>query len=132
MKTSSAAANRLPLSRQTAWGYFTTNITLPGFGSLMAGRRSGYFQAALTICGVVLTLIFGVRFMHWALVNWSQLHSPDADPVETLLAMWLAVRWPLLGLALFFIAWLWALGTSLGLLRAAKAAEQAKVPPKLG
>ncbi len=131
MKIFSAAAKRPPLSRQTAWGYFTTNLALPGFGSIMAGRRSGYPQAALMLAGLVATLVFGLRFMHWALVNWNQLHAPEADPLETLAAMWRAVRWPLLGLGIFFAAWLWALATSCALLRAAKAAEEATAPPRL-
>ncbi len=131
MKISSAAAKGRPLSRQTAWGCFTTNLALPGLGSLMAGRRAGYVQVVLMGCGLVLTLAFGLRFMHWSLVNWSRLHSADADPWESLQAMWQVLRWALLGLGVFFTGWLWALGTSCQILRAAKSAERHDMPPRL-
>ena len=62
-KVSLALGPRRPLSRQTAWGCFTTNLAMPGFGSLVAGRISGYAQAALTIGGMVLTMVFGARFI---------------------------------------------------------------------
>ncbi len=96
----------------------------------MAGRRSGYAQALLMLCGLALTLIFGLRFIHWSLVNWTRLHAADADPWETLNGMWLVVRWPLLGLGVFFVGWIWALGTSCHILRDAKTAER-QVPPRL-
>ena len=51
-KISLALGQRQALSRQTAWGCFTTNLALPGFGSLVAGRISGYFQVALAMVGL--------------------------------------------------------------------------------
>jgi len=41
------------------------------------------------------------------------------------------VRWAVLGIALFALGWLWALATSLSLLRAAKNEEPPKAPPRL-
>jgi hypothetical protein len=132
MKISLALGPRRPLSRQTAWGCLTTNLALPGFGSLMAGRVSGYPQAVLGLGGMALSVLFGVRFFLWSLSNWSRLHAPESDPVAALGEMWLALRWALLGLALFLAGLLWALATSSGILRQAKAAEAREAPPKLG
>jgi hypothetical protein len=128
-----ALGPRRPLSRQTAWGCLTTNLALPGLGSLVAGRISGYSQAALALGGMGLTMAFGVRFMLWFAANWARLHDPEADPVAALLEMWVAggLRWALLGIALFALGWLWALATSLGLLRAAKREEASRAPPRL-
>src|ERR1041385_5349910 len=112
MKISLALGQRQALSRQTAWGCLTTNLALPGFGSLAAGRRVGYLQVALMITGMALTMILGVRFVLWTLTNWSRLHDPMADQVAALGEMWLAVRWALLGIGIFGLGWLWALATS--------------------
>jgi hypothetical protein len=131
MKISLALGPRQPLSRQTAWGCFTTNLATPGFGSLLAGRVSGYPQAALYLLGFGLTLMFGARFALWYLANWSRLRGPEADPVESLGEILLAVRWPFLGFAIFAIAWLWALATSLQILRAAKKSDSPRTPPRL-
>src|SRR5205823_9445763 len=98
MKISLALGQRQQLSRQTAWGFLTTNLALPGFGSLAAGRKSGYFQAVLTIIGMGLTMIFGLHFIRWSLVNWSRLHDPQADQIAALGENWLQVRWALLGM----------------------------------
>jgi hypothetical protein len=131
MKISLALGPRQALSRQTAWGCLTTNLTLPGFGSLVAGCRSGYFQATLAIGGLILTTLFGIRFILWAGANWSSLQRNDGDPFEALIKMWLAMRWAVLGIGLFAMGWLWALITSLRLLREARQAEQRPAPPRL-
>ncbi len=97
MKISLALGPRQPLSRQTALGCLTSNLALPGSGSLLAGRRSGYGQLVLAITGLFVITIFGVRFILWALANWSRLHAPDADPIESLLEIWAHLKWALLG-----------------------------------
>jgi hypothetical protein len=104
---------------------------MPGFGSLVAGRVSGYPQAALALGGTGLSLVFGVPFILWFAANSARLHNPEADPFAAMLEMWLAVRWAVLGIALFALGWLWALTTSLSLLRAAKKDEPPKAPPRL-
>ena len=45
--------------------------------------------------------------------------------------MWGAARWPLIGIFLFGLAWLWSLATSFSIINVAKKAEKAKVPPVL-
>ena len=123
MKISLALGPRRPLSRQTAWGCLTGNLALPGSGSLVAGYGSGYVQLALALSGVVVSTLFGVQFILWQLANWSRLHDVDADPTKTLTEIWIHLRLALLGVAIFFLAWLWALTTSLAIMRSSRKAE---------
>src|SRR5262245_45035481 len=120
MKISLALGPRRPLSRQTAWGCFTTNLTLPGAGSLVAGHLSGYAQLLLAVGGFVITGVFAVRFMFWYAQRWAHFHDPHVDPFEVLGEMWQVLRWALLGMAFFVAGWLWSLATSLSILRASK------------
>jgi hypothetical protein len=131
MKISLALGPNRPLSPETAWGCLSTNLALPGFGSLVAGRASGYAQAALAVSGLLLTLVFGVRFILWYFANWSRLQDAQTDPILAFVETLLAVRWSLLGMGLFGFGWLWALVTSLDIVRAAKNSAPANVPPKL-
>jgi hypothetical protein len=131
MKVSLALGPRRPLSRQTAWGCLTTNIAMPGFGSLVAGRVSGYSQAALAVGGMIVTVLFGTRFILWYVANWSHFHSPDADAAAALGDMWQFVKWPLLGFGMFAVGWLWALATGFQIVSSARKAESASVPPRL-
>ncbi len=130
MKLSLALGERKTLSRQTAWGCFTTNLALPGFGSLVAGRAVGYPQAALTLIGFTLSLVFFVRFFYWYVANRGSLNDPQ-DPLAGLETLWNHVRWPLLGIGIFFFSALWALTTSLSVLREAREKESRSIPPPL-
>ncbi|HWI58691.1 MAG TPA: hypothetical protein VNZ22_15810 [Bacillota bacterium] len=105
---------------------------MPGFGSLMAGRSSGYVQALLALAGMVLTLVFGLRFVLWFFANYARFHDAQADPLANFEQLWLAVRWALLGILIFILGWCWALITSLQIVAAAKKAEQVQAPPRLG
>lgn len=131
MKISLALGPRQLLSRQTAWGCLTSNLALPGSGSLLAGRRSGYPQLALAMAGLLVITIFGLRFILWALANWSRLHAPEADPVESLLEIWLHLRLALLGFGIALIAWIWTLLTGLSILASAPKADNSSAPPRL-
>ena len=92
------------------------NVGLPGSGSLMAGRRCGYFQVSLSGAGLVLTFAFGLRFLWWCVSSWGELRNPQTPPDEILIALWVNVRWVLLGFLLFAAGWIWAFCTSLTLL----------------
>src|SRR5262245_11863109 len=131
MKVSFSLGERRPLSRQTAWGCLTSNLAIPGSGSLAAGRASGYPQLFLTFAGLILSIVFGVRFIVWTFANWGRMHDVQVDQVEVLAEMWRVVRWALLGLAIFGLSVLWALATSLQILQSAKESEQQKIPPRL-
>ena len=126
-RISLALGARRSLSRQTAWGCLTSNLVLPGSGSLVAGNGWGYAQLALALGGIVVSSIFGVQFIVWQLANWSRFHSIDADPMELLTEMWLHLRWTLFGVGIFFLAWIWALISGLAILRAARADGNAPV-----
>jgi hypothetical protein len=131
MKISLALGPRQGLSRQTAWGCLTTNVAMPGFGSLLAGRISGYPQVGLGIGGMILTVVFGARFVIWALSNWSRLYGAEADPIESLGDIWQHAHWALLGMVLFGLGWLWSLATSMAILKSAREQERSTVPPRL-
>ena len=99
-------------------------------GSLVAGRASGYAQVTFAVTGTLLTMIFGVRFVVWYLANWSRFNGAQSDPLGSLQELWLEVRWALGGIAIFGIGWLWALGTSLNIVRESrKAAAPPHSPP---
>ena len=53
---------RVP-SRQVAWGLLTTNLGLPGLGSLLAGRKIGVPQLLLSLTALGLTMVFGLKFV---------------------------------------------------------------------
>ena len=131
MRVSFTLGERRPLSRQTAWGCFTSNLAFPGSGSLAAGRVSGYPQLVLTFVGLILSMIFGVRFILWTIANWGRLHDVQMDPLVVFGDMWRVMRWAVFGLAIFGVSALWALVTSLQILQSARQSEQGKLPPKL-
>ena len=131
MKISLALGPRRPLSRQTAWGCLTSNLARPGTGSLLAGRISGYAQLVLAVLGMILSLIFGVRFIVWNLTNWATLHDPNGDQAAAFGETLLALRWPLLGVAIFALGWLWAAATGLHIVLSAKPDQPPAEPPRL-
>jgi hypothetical protein len=104
---------------------------MPGFGSLVAGRISGYPQAALMATGLITSVVGVIRAASWYATNGSHFQDPQTDPFTNFTAMLLAMRLAVLGLGIFGFALLWALFTSLDILREAKRAEAANVPPRL-
>jgi hypothetical protein len=128
-KISLALGKTRVLSRETALSCLTANLALPGSGSLAAGRRSGYLELLLASIGVVLTLVFGVRFVLWFAQNWNSLHNQDADPISTFSSMWMAGRWAFLGIFIFLVATCWSLLTSLQILRSARKPPILAPPP---
>jgi hypothetical protein len=130
MKISLALGKTRSLSREMALSCLTANLAMPGAGSLAAGRPSGYFELLLAFIGVVLTVVFGTRFLIWFAQNWNSLYGQDADPVAMFSNMWMAGRWAFLGIFIFLIAILWSLITSLQILRSARKPPRL-VPPRL-
>ena len=88
-------------------------------------------RVALAMVGLALSGFFGVRLIGWGIANWSRLREPKEDPLAGLQEMWLVGKWSLLGIMIFAIGWLWALGTSLLILSEAKRAGKAELPPRL-
>jgi len=108
----------------------TTNLALPGFGTLLAGRVVGYPQVILGLAGMVLTVIFGIHFLIWTLSNWSQIRGADSDPAQTLIDLYLNVRWAVLGIFVFACGWVWALISSFDILMDSR--RKPSQPPVLG
>lgn len=101
---------RAPMDRDRAWTCLGMNLAvLPGLGTAMAGRLvEGALQAALALAGAIVLVCWFFLFLG----EWSRLgHYPWGGGED--LEVWLA------GIGLFAFGWLWALMTSLGLLRSA-------------
>ena len=106
MPTNTSSKEHLDRSidKPTAWACTLANLlAAPGLGSIAAGRKIGYVQLTLAVIGLILSAV-GVVLV-WR--EWPRGGFPEALPS----AFWIAV----LGVALFMMAWFWALLTSLRL-----------------
>jgi hypothetical protein len=101
-------------------------FTLPGVGSLGAGRRVGYAQAVLGLIGVVPMLAFSIRVLIAAYHVQRTVGSFGAldelmdyvqQGVRDIPHTWGIYFWiGLPGSVLFIIAWFWALASSFSIL----------------
>ena len=101
------------LDKSSAWGCMVSNLAvLPGLGSVIAGRRCGYAQAALALVGMTMSLVW----IWFILVQWHRTgdYPFDGGPY---------MKMGLSGFGLFVCGWIWAFFTSLSLLREAKRLE---------
>jgi hypothetical protein len=100
-----------PVDEDRAWTCLTVNLAgLPGLGTAMAGRFvEGGLQAALALAGALVCL----RWILLFLGEWSRRGEYPWGGGEHL-ALGVA------GIALFAAGWLWALGSSVSFLRAAR------------
>jgi hypothetical protein len=123
MKTFSGGESHDDASRQKARGYLATNVVMPGLGSLAGGRKVGLMQLGLSLASFAMTIGCGLNFIYWSITHWSEYHGANAglDPLKTLGDLWQHARWPLLGISLFLLSWLWAMITSRSLLQKPKA-----------
>jgi hypothetical protein len=100
-------------------------LATPGLGSLLAGRViAGAGQLLLALAGFTLIIIWMVQF-YYEMIQRQLGQAPSRPAPEW---MW---NW---GLILFGASWLWALATSFGLLRQARAAPPdgpPGIPPRL-
>ena len=117
-KTSFPRQPRKPLSRVSARNYALLNqLATPGLGSLMAGRIiAGIGQLLLAVTGFVMVIAWFVKVM---IQFYSLMSGGDPNPRSV---AWLALA----GFGAFALAWLWALVTSLSLLRDASRNEVAE------
>lgn len=100
-----------PLDRPTAWACVAANLlVLPGLGSWILGRVVGLAQMALSLAGFGLTLVWAF----WLVRVWVALKHVPTDPGPHLIKA-------ISGLLLFAAAWIWALVTSITILRRATA-----------
>jgi hypothetical protein len=108
--------SRKPVNREWALASLAANVALPGAGTLLVGRVTGYLQFGMALSGMVLTTIHGMRFIHWALEHRATLEGPEQVPWESLGLIWMQLRMPLLGIGLFGGGWVWSVVSSLVLL----------------
>jgi hypothetical protein len=116
------------LTRSRAWTCTGINLlAFPGMGTVMAGRRIGYVQAAIMVAGFILVMIVFVAcsvplFHLISDLNWGQRHYDDQ--LRALRQSW---SWAFIwGMILCGIAWCWSLVSSVEILRQAR-----QTPPLL-
>jgi hypothetical protein len=101
---------RLGSDEAAAWAALAANLAvLPGLGSLTAGRRVGWLQAALALSGGIVSLAWLAGFVR----EWIRLGAFPLDGGPDLSS-------GLAGVGAFGVAWLWSLATSLDLVRRAR------------
>jgi hypothetical protein len=114
MKTCSTPDAAPPPDRHTAWACTLANLlALPGLGSLAAGRKVGWVQAALAVAGFGLVM--------YGLVRTALDLLASAEPV---LAFTPALTLALVGGVLSVVSWCWALVTSIQVHREARAQDR--------
>lgn len=92
------------------WTYILLNLAaFPGLGTVLAGRRIGYAQAALMVTGFVLSMGFLVFYLlcaaqYAAGANWTENEFKARYQPH-----WWALFW---GLGACAVAWCWALLSS--------------------
>jgi hypothetical protein len=104
------AAPRQPLDPETARNCLLTNLlVLPGFGSLMGGRKIGWLQIVLAIIGFVMTPVYFIG----AAPEWIRTGHFVCEFNRYLVLSFV-------GILLFLIAWVWGLATGLAIRRSAR------------
>jgi hypothetical protein len=94
-------------SEDFAWACLLANVAgVPGMGTMMARRREGLAQVALSVAGGVLLTWWIVAFVI-AELRTMEFPPPGGPPLELALS----------GLGLFGMGWLWALASSLAVFR---------------
>jgi hypothetical protein len=113
-----------PLTRARAWTCAGINqLGFPGVGTIMAGRKIGYFQSALMLIGFGFTMYYMMSSFMGA---FSVLNDPNWDDTA-LREIIKKGRWfGIAGSAFSAVAWVWALLSSVQFLR-----EAQKQPPTL-
>lgn len=109
------------LTRSKAWSLCLINLlAFPGLGTAMAGRRVGLLQAAIMLAG--FGMVFGFMIVFFKAIfkvlldpmmseaDWKAIYKPYA---------WIGIA----GVGVSAISWIWALLSSISILRAAKARE---------
>jgi hypothetical protein len=112
---------KLPLNRDRAWACVSLNISLPGWGSLKAGKTlSGLGEIFFALGGLFLLLAW--------IVGWIIRITQSSLDVEL---------WPVpsawlwrSGVICIVISWIWTARTCISLMREAKAYEES-LPPRL-
>lgn len=93
-------------ARSQAWGCVLGNLVLPGLGTFIARRRvSGVLQLVVSQSGFVLMLLWAISYV----LEWLKegVLPTDLGPHGLI---------GLVGTALFLLAWIWSLASSVEIL----------------
>ena len=102
----SEAREAAGIDRAAAWGCVLGNLVLPGLGTFVARRRvSGILQLIVSQTGFVFMLLWAMSFVR----DWIRLGSLPEDITPQL-------KFGLIGCALFLLAWIWSLASSVDIL----------------
>lgn len=102
-----------------AWACLLANLVgVPGLGTLMARQPGAVAQLTLAIAAGVSLTWWLVAFV-LAEIRTMELPPPGGPPLFLLLS----------GVVLFAVAWVWALASSLSLMRTARVATTIPQPP---
>lgn len=113
--------SKVPLNRDRAWACVLLNLSVPGWGSLKAGRPlAGIGEMVIVIAGLVLFGAWMYQWMHRVLE--SGLGNPPPPPPAPWLWKW--------GVGLIGSSCIWTIFTCISLVREAKSREE-NVPPPL-
>src|SRR5262249_23162673 len=118
------------LTPSRAWLCVLVNqLAFPGAGSVIAGQKIGYVQAAIMLVGFVLVMLFLLSYIGAAfhLVSDSSL-SEQQFRAEYQRWNW-AWRW---GLVLSIAAWAWSLASSVTIWRQARRRSPEVAAPRGG
>jgi hypothetical protein len=87
-----------------------SNLLVPGLGTIVARRRvQGVLQFVVSQVGFALSLIWAILFVY----RWSQEGSLPEDITPHL-------GIGLLGVAIFILAWIWSLASSVEILHSSR------------
>lgn len=117
MPTKTFSAIPLPENqrRRRAWFWVLVNqLAFPGLGTILSGRKAGYLQAAIMVCGFCLAMGFMIIYFR-ALTRLAMGASGNEVEFRAAYAprLWM-MRW---GVGLTVFAWFWAWFSSIAILR---------------
>jgi hypothetical protein len=113
------------LNRDRAWACVMLNVTLPGWGSLKAGKK-------FTGLGEMFFALGGLFFLFVWMFKWI-IRISEAQMGEDLSPIPSARLWQL-GVVCIVISWIWTMTSCINLMRQARANEEAirqNPPPRL-
>ena len=112
---------KTPLSRDRAWACVMLNVSVPGWGSIKAGKTfAGICELVITLAGLFLLLAWMYR---WMVRIFESQAGEDLSPLPS---PWL---WRA-GVICIVISWIWMAFTSFSLMREAREYEKS-LPPRL-
>jgi hypothetical protein len=110
-----SARPKRPLTRDHAWAYVMLNISVPGWGSLKAGRKfAGLGEMLIVAAGLLLLAAWFLGWMNRI------VQSEIGDELPDVPAAWLWKG----GVICLIISWVWTIVTCVSLMREARAQEE--------